>query len=168
MPGLEGPGGLQSTGSQSQMWLSGFTFAFIVVCLFILTSYFTPPSLPSPFDNRSFVFSICSWQLLFGPFPIWVPPSQDAHRNLPPQTPLQLGWRCVINSTQWNPLQDFIQHRGTCGQGLCMVAGTLIFLAWWKQNLVTVVNPGEFLSTWVQWVAAVVGASSFIWFFLVI
>ena len=43
MPWLEGPGGLQSTGSQSQLCLSGFTFAFIAVCLFILASSFTPP-----------------------------------------------------------------------------------------------------------------------------
>ena len=59
---------------------------------------------PFPFGNHLFLY--CSWQLLFGPFPIWVPPSQDAHRHLPPQTPLQLGWRCVIDSTWWNPWQD--------------------------------------------------------------
>ena len=65
MPWLEGPGGLQSTGSQSQLCLSGFTFAFIAVCLFILASSFTPPF---PFGNHLFLY--CSWQLLFGPFPI--------------------------------------------------------------------------------------------------
>ena len=46
MPWLEGPGGLQSTESQSQLCLSGFTFAFIAVCLFILASSFTPHLSP--------------------------------------------------------------------------------------------------------------------------
>ena len=38
----------------------------------------------------------------------------------------------------------------------------------WEQTLARVVGLGEFHSTWAQWAAAVVGASAFIGFFLMI